>query len=211
MAVPYESTGRREQKGRTRAAILAAAREQLAGGITPTVESAAAEADVSRTTAYRYFPTQRQLLQAAYPEIEAPTLLPRDATADPVERLDLVVRALARINDEWEPHLRTALRLSLEQPATGESPIMRRGRAIGWLTDALEPLRDSRSDIDVRALALAIRSATGIEAKIWLTDVANLSGADAAALASWVAQAMLAHALAGHPLPTIASARTKAN
>jgi len=45
--------------------MLAATRELLAEGVTPTVEQAAERAAISRTTAYRYFPNQRALLIAS--------------------------------------------------------------------------------------------------------------------------------------------------
>ena len=48
----------------------------------------------------------------------------------------------------------------------------------------------------VRHLAIAIRSAIGIEAYVWLTDVAGLSADDAATLMRWSARAMLAAARA---------------
>src|SRR5688572_33477493 len=92
----YELTGRAQQKARTRAAMLAAARELLAEGVTPTVEQAAERAAISRTTAYRYFPNQRALLIASYPELDATSLLDDEAPADPVARLDLVTDSIAR-------------------------------------------------------------------------------------------------------------------
>lgn len=174
MAIPYEQTGRRNQKARTRDALVAAARTLLAGGLTPTVEDAATAAAVSRTTAYRYFPNQRTLIGAAHPEIDQASLLPPDAPDDPVARLDLVLRASGRIVLEWEPQLRASLRLSLEPGSDPTGPVLRRGRVVGWLLDALGPLVASRPDLDLRRLAIAIRSATGIEAFIWLVDVAHL-------------------------------------
>ena len=51
----------------------------------------------SRTTAYRYFPTQRALLVAAHPEIAASTLVPSDAGDDPEARLLGAVEAFIRI------------------------------------------------------------------------------------------------------------------
>src|SRR3954470_9233339 len=196
MPVPYEATGRRDQKARTREALVAATRRLLADGVSPTVEQPAAEARISRTTAYRYFPSQRALLLAAHPEISQRSLLPADAPADDVpERLDLVLRALARINVDWEPQLRTSLRLSLEPGA--EQPVLRQGRAIDWIEDALPPLRASHPAVDVRRLAIAIRATTGIESLIWLTDIAGLSRADAVELMRTSAQALLA-AYTGH-------------
>ena len=47
---------RSNQKARTRQAIVRAAGALLARGDKPTLEEIAAEAQVSRATAYRYFP-----------------------------------------------------------------------------------------------------------------------------------------------------------
>src|SRR5262245_12054774 len=138
MPIPYESSGRTKQKGRTRQALVEAARRLLAAGSTPTVEAAAEAAGISRTTAYRYFPNQRALLVAAHPEIQHRSLLPEPAPPDPYARLDLVLDEFLRITVEWEPQLRTSLRLSLEPEA--DLPPLRQGRAIGWIEDALTPL-----------------------------------------------------------------------
>src|SRR5271165_6211507 len=83
MSVPYELTGRHQQKARTRQALVEATRRLLAEGADPTVEEAAAGARISRTTAYRYFPNQRTLLAAAHPETDQASLLPRDPPTDP--------------------------------------------------------------------------------------------------------------------------------
>jgi len=194
MSVPYEATGRTEQKSRTRRALVDAARDLLSQGSTPQVEDAAQRAGISRTTAYRYVPNQRSLLVAAQPQISPETLLPADAPVDPSTRLDAFMAAFTRYNLEWEPQLRSALRLSLEPGAA--RPALRQGRAIGWIEHALEPLRASHPGIDVRALAVAIRSAAGIEALIWLRDVAGYSRKRSAETLRRTAQALLAAALA---------------
>jgi AcrR family transcriptional regulator len=199
MAIPYELTGRREQKARTRDALVTATRGLLARGATPTVEEAAAAAGISRTTAYRYFPNQRSLLLAAYPEIQHRSLLPPDAPEDPQARLDLVMRAFTRITVEWEPALRASLRLTLDSATGPDRPLLRQGRAIGWIEDALSPLRQTHPDVDVRRLAVAIRAATGIEALVWLTDIAGLSRSRAVDTMRWSARAMLQAAMAGSP------------
>ncbi|MGH7668804.1 MAG: TetR family transcriptional regulator, partial [Gemmatimonadaceae bacterium] len=46
------------QRRRTRLALLAAAARLIAAGAAPSVAEVADAADVSRRTAYRYFPTQ---------------------------------------------------------------------------------------------------------------------------------------------------------
>jgi AcrR family transcriptional regulator len=213
MSISYEQTGRTQQKARTRSALIAATRELLAQGVTPNVEDAAAAASISRATAYRYFPNQRALLAAAYPEIGERSLLGPDAPVDVEARLDLVVQELTRFTIEHEPEMRTMLRLSLDpDPAHRGDLLLRRGRAIGWIEDALAPLRGEMPEPDLRRLALAIRSAAGIEALVWLTDIARLSRQEAAALMRWSALALLHYALGGNGASgagTTASARDR--
>jgi AcrR family transcriptional regulator len=203
MSTDYVRNGRIGQKQRTRDALVAAAREIVASGETPTVERVAEVADISRATAYRYFPNQQLLLVAAHPETGATTMLPPDAPDDAAARLDLVVDAFTRMIVGTETQQRTMLRLSLEpDPAKRAELPLRQGRAIGWIEEALEPLRGDLSDAELRRVVLAVRSATGIEALAWLTDIGGLSRDDAAALMRWTAQAILRHALAEGPPPT---------
>ncbi len=197
MSIPYELAGRTQQKHRTRNALIAAARALVAEGVTPTVEEAAAAASISRTTAYRYFPNQGALLVASHPETEARSLLPEDAPEDPAQRLDVVIDAFSRLIVDTEPQQRTMLRLSLEADSTQRAPLLlRQGRAIGWIEEALSPLRSQMSGPELRRLVLAIRSAAGIEALVWLTDVAGLSRKQAVKVMRWSAGALLRSALA---------------
>ena len=195
---PYEATGRTNQKHRTRDALIAAARELVAKGLTPTVEEAAAAAAISRTTAYRYFQTRAALLEAAHPEIAFKSLLPRDPPDDVRERLRLVVRRYLRFMTDSEQQLRTMLRLSLEAEHA-ELPL-RQGRVIGWLEDALAPLRERIGAAAVRRLAITIRSATGIESFVWLVDVGRQSRDEALKIMRWSASSLLDAALAEHDL-----------
>jgi hypothetical protein len=88
------------------------------------------------------------------------------------------------------------LRLSLE-PASNEHLVLRQGRAIGWIEEALEPLRDELPPAELRRLVLAIRSACGIEALVWLTDVGGLTRDEAADLMRWSARSLLRAAREG--------------
>src|SRR5258706_14398708 len=197
MSMPYELSGRTRQKQRTRVALVTAARELVARGQTPTVDEAAISASVSRTTAYRYFPNQRALLVAAHPEMEARSLLPATAPADVASRLDAVITAFLHLIVDTESQQRTMLRLSLDPDPShrGDLPL-RKGRAIGWIGEALSPLRGRLTERDLRRLVLAIRSAAGIEALVWLTDIAGLSRKEAVQLMRWSASALLRSALA---------------
>jgi AcrR family transcriptional regulator len=176
VSTPYEQHGRTKQKQRTRQVLVEAARDLVARGLTPTVEDAAADAEISRATAYRYFPNQAALLAAAHPETGRSSLLPRDPPDDPEQRVALVVEAFTKIIVATEVQQRTMLRLALTLDAEGRALLpLRQGRAIAWLTEALEPARERLGDDGVRRTALAIRSAIGIEALVWLTDMGGLS------------------------------------
>jgi AcrR family transcriptional regulator len=198
VSTPYEETGRANQKQRTRNALITAARDLIAGGgSSPTVEEAAAEASVSRTTAYRYFPSQRDLLVAAHPEVDTVSLLPVDVGDDPEERLLSAVRAFNKLIVETEQQQRTMLRLSLEDEAPAGNLPLRQGRAVGWFADALGVLEPELSKAEVRRLAVAVRSVVGVETLVWLTDVAGLSRKRANELMEWSARALLRQALTG--------------
>lgn len=195
MSTPYELGGRSAQKARTRAALVAAARELVAAGVTPTVEDAAEVASISRSAAYRYFSNKRALLVAAHPEVAATSMLPVDPPADPAARLDAVVGNFSAMILDTEAQQRTMLRLSLEADTDERAALpLRQGRAIAWITEALENLDSDLSAEQLHQLALSIRATIGIEALVWLVDVAGLSRDDAVAVTRWSAQALLKHA-----------------
>lgn len=197
MSISYEATGRSRQKARTREAIVVAARDLIAASEMPTVEQAADAAGVSRATAYRYFPNQRDMLVAAHPEIDATSLLGSEPPEAVGARLDRVVNEMTRMLIDNEPELRTMLRLSLESDGSHrERLLLRQGRAIGWIDDALRPLRKDLSKAELRRLVYAIRCAVGIEALVWLCDVGGLSRGAAVDLMRWSARGLLRAALA---------------
>jgi AcrR family transcriptional regulator len=203
MSITYDQTGRVDQKRRTRQALIESVRTLVADGLTPTVEEAAAAASISRTTAYRYFPSQRALLVAAFPEIEATSLLPSNASGDLSERFNTVVDAITTIVVETEPQQRTMLRLSLEADAEERSAlVLRQGRAIRWIEDALSPLHGQVPADELRRLVLAVRATIGIESYVWLRDVAGLSPDEAVATMHWSASALLQKTMADTAQPT---------
>lgn len=201
MSTPYQEAGRTGQKRRTFEALVAAAREAVAAGEAPTVDGTAAAAGVARSTAYRYFPSQRELLAAAHPETARHSLLPADPPEEPAARLDAVVLEFTRLIVATEAQQRTMLRLSLERDPEPSGLPLRQGRAIAWIEEALDPLHGRLSEPEVRALALAVRSAIGIEALVWLTDIGGLSRDEAMASMRWSAQALLQHAVASGAPP----------
>ncbi len=196
MDVPYLHTGRTSQKARTRDALIAAARQLLAKGGAPTIEEAAAEASIGRTTAYRYFPNSRALLAATFPEIEMDSLLGADPPEDPLARLEIMAESFTRQLLEHEPELRAQLRLALEgEPAGGESLPFRRGRRIRWIEEALSPLEGRMLEDELGRLVLGIGATLGIEALVWLTDMGGLSREEAVEVMRSNARTLLRSAL----------------
>ncbi len=195
VSTAYEESGRTRQKQRTRNDLVAAARDLIAsGGAAPTVEEAAAAASVSRTTAYRYFRSQRELLAAAHPEVELTSLLPPDIGDDPEARIEAAVRGFTAMVVDTESQQRTMLRLSLEDDTSPSQLPLRQGRAIGWFSEALDPLSGRLGTEGVRRLAIAVRAVTGIEALVWLTDVAGLTREEAVEQMAWSAVALVRRA-----------------
>jgi AcrR family transcriptional regulator len=197
MTVPYVSRGRIRQKARTRDALVAAARELLSQGTIPTMEGAAAAASISRTTAYRYFPNLRALLVAAFPHADEDSLLGTNPPQDPVARLELVAENHTRRILEYEAEMRVVLRLSLEADSSNAAELpVHRGLRIGWIEDALAPLREEMGAQGLRSLVHGIGATLGIEAFVWLTDIAGLSGEEATGTMRLNASRLLRSAIA---------------
>jgi AcrR family transcriptional regulator len=195
VSTSYEESGRVGQKQRTRAALLASARELIAtAGGAPTVAEAAAAAGISRTTAYRYFPSQEALLVAAHPEVDTRSMLDATTSDDPADRVEAVVRRFLAMIVHTEVQQRTMLRLSLTSGVDRTALPLRQGRAVGWFSEALAPLAERLGDDGVRRLAIAIRAVSGIEPLVWLTDVAGLDTGDAIEQMVWSARALVRQA-----------------
>ncbi|MEP6638568.1 MAG: TetR/AcrR family transcriptional regulator [Chloroflexota bacterium] len=186
--ISYVNVGRIRQKARTESALMEAARQLMSQGVVPTVEDAAAQAGVSRATAYRYFPDQRALLVSAYPIIETPSLLPETAPADVFERVRHVARSILDSIVANEVALRAQLRLSLEGTAARVELPLRKGRRIMWFEDALAPLRTELRPRSFRRLTLGLAAVVSLEVLIWLVDLARLSRKAAVEQILWTAE-----------------------
>lgn len=172
--------GRANQKMRTRRELLHAAQRLLDGGRPPTVAEAADEAQVSRATAYRYFPSQEALLSEAalLPELpwavdlfDAP-----DAPTDPEERVQLVHDVLfdhIRAREaEFRLFQRNRVLQALEQgPSDGA---LRPAFRVGMLDVALAPVADELGDDRLGSLKNALGVLIGTEAVIAARDVLQL-------------------------------------
>ena len=201
--VSYLEEGRVNQKRRTWAAIVAAAAELLRRGKLPTVAEVADAAQVSRATAYRYFPTQDLLLAAAGVDMvakeETARVLERAAEpAEPAGRVDAVVRADHAMTLAHEAAFRTYLSavLALRREDDAAQVPRRPGNRLRWFAEALAPIREQLDPSAFRRLVHALSLCVGIESIIVTRDICALEPAEAEDVKRWAAQALVQAALA---------------
>jgi AcrR family transcriptional regulator len=190
------------QKRRTRAAVVDAAKQLMEAGTTPTVAQAAEAALVSRTTAYRYFPTQESLLleiavDVDVDDIEAlvgsPLASGEDATTRTVQVMSLLNQRVLADEVRYRTVLRLYLDLWLAAAASGDdAPVVRAGRRHRWLTESLASVRDDVDDAAWSRLIDGLSILIGGEAMFVLRDVCRLDGDEALAVTEWAARALIA-------------------
>jgi AcrR family transcriptional regulator len=182
-------------------ALLDTARALLESGRRPSVTEVADAAEISRRTAYRYFPTQEKLLAEAALEGLRPlmdralALTPLGADQQSLEaRVAALVRNMMKLAFENETLLRTMIHQTVLEKNPAKAP--RRGtRRIDWIETALLPLRSALSKAKYENLVSAIAVCTGMEAVLVLRDIRGLTAAQAIQVSQWMAQAMLREAL----------------
>ena len=201
MLSAYESFGRMNQKRRTRGALMTAATALVRRGETPTVAQVAEAAFVSKSPAYRYFPTQEALLAevmldaAVGPDLEAVYAAARRPETAAL-RLDAVVRADHALVTKHEAAFRALLRATLAPRTDDPAEIPRRpGNRLRYLAEALAPLRDQLGDARLQRLVLALALCVGMESVMVLGDIGGLPPADAELVKRWATAALLRAAL----------------
>jgi AcrR family transcriptional regulator len=193
-------TARVNQKARTRQAIVRAAGGLLARGAKPSLDEIAAEARVSRATAYRYFPGLDALLSEAAVDLlvpEADDLLGPHAPDDAFERLALVDEAFDRACREREAPLRLMLARMLER-AIGrgaDEPPLRQNRRTPLVAQALAPLAPRLGPARTERLTQALAMIVGTEGFLALNDVVGLDREQARAVRRWAIDALVGAAL----------------
>src|SRR5690606_33697255 len=135
-------------RARTYAALLQAAMRLIRSGIMPSVAQVAARANVSRATAYRYFPSRSKLIAAVVDTSLGPVRTTASRHEDGRQRvMELFDHTFPRFK-EYETEMRAALQLALEHKALEragqlqEEPY-RRGHRVRILDQALAPYRAS--------------------------------------------------------------------
>jgi AcrR family transcriptional regulator len=193
-----KQTGERlDQKLRTRAALLRAARDLIALGQTPSIADTADAAKVSRATAYRYFTRQDELLAEVPLDEAAPTitsLFSEDAPTDPEDRVALVQNALYDLSRDHETEFRLFLRTSVTRAlrdAEGTSDPFRGARRTALLAEALAPLAGELTPAEIERLKTALAMLVGTEPMIVLRDVLRLDHDQARESGEWAVRQLV--------------------
>lgn len=187
--------GRWQQRRRTRKDLLLAASRLMKQGNKPSLEEVADEAQVSRATAYRYFPNVDALLAEASVDIAVPQaadIFNGDKTDDPVGRLDLVEAALHETIIENEVPLRLMLANSLEQRAKGTSDMpVRQDRRTPLIEAALAPSRAHFTPANFEKLTASLALIVGTEAMVVFRDVLQVDDGEAQKIKRWAIRALV--------------------
>lgn len=188
-------------RARMRRLMLKTAMRLMQNGVTPSVSDVAEAAEVSRATAYRYFPTQAAMIQAAVDEALGPIL---DWSSDIPEAESRVVALLdfayPRM-EQYEATHRAALLLALDQWARrqagtlGAEARVVRGNRKALLRQAASPLETSIGSTAFDKLTQALSLLFGIEAIVVLKDIWGVDGAEAREVAVWAAGALVRTAI----------------
>jgi len=169
-------------------------------GHIPSVAELAVRSNVSRATAYRYFPSRSALVTTVI-----------DASLGPVRRLaDDSRRGRERVHElfkstfprfkEFEPQLRAAAQLALEQWALERAGLLeeepyRRGHRIRILEHAIAPLAPDLTRPVRDRLHKALSVIYGIEAYVILRDIWGAGDRELEKTVMWMGDALIDAAL----------------
>ncbi len=187
-------TGRIAQKGRTRTALLEAARALMDRGDMVSVPAAADAAGISRATAYRYFSdpqtlTIEAMLEARMKSIDEILGLETDARRR-VQRVRHFLLELTRLSEpQFRQYLARTMELWLADGGAGDVTL-RAGRRLAMYRKALEPVADRLGPQRLEQLVLMLSATSGVESFIGLKDVCGLDDETADATAEAITDAI---------------------
>ena len=189
-------------RARMKKVMLDTAMEIMERGAIPSVSEVAEAAGVSRATAYRYFPSQGAMIQAAVGAALGPILEWHSDSEDADDRVaKLIAFAYPRM-ETYESTLRAALQLAIAQWARqqagglGEEQPIVRGHRKELLGEAIAPLKGRLRKPAFDRLAQSLSLIFGTEALVVLKDIWGLDGDEARRVAVWAGHALVQAAMA---------------
>lgn len=169
-------------RARTRRLLIDTAMSMYEQGAFPSITEVANAAQLSRATAYRYFPTQSALVSAMVDESLGPILAWQPTQSDARQRIaELLSFAYPRML-QHEGVLRAALHLSLQQWADNRSnpnneEKLIRGNRKRLLKLAVEPLEGKLTPAALQRVIHAFSLIYGSEVFMVLKDIWHLDDA----------------------------------
>lgn len=187
-------------RARTYKLLLSTAMSLIKGGQIPSVAQVAAQAEVSRATAYRYFPSRSKLISAVVDTSLGPVRTSTSKLEGGRERvMELFDHTFPRFK-EYETEMRAALQLALEHRTRELAGLLeeepyRRGHRIRILEEALAPFKAQLPKPVLRRLHRALSIVYGFEPYVVLKDIWGCSNREVEMIARWMAQALIDAAL----------------
>ncbi|MGZ5204473.1 MAG: TetR/AcrR family transcriptional regulator [Caldimonas sp.] len=165
-------------------------------GRIPSLAEVATRSKVSRATTYRYFPSRSALVTAVVDSSLGPVRSFASSEADGRARVhELFEQTFPRFK-EFEPQMRAAAQLSLEQWALERAGLLeeepyRRGHRVRILEHALAPLAPTLPAAVRDRLHRALSVVYGIEPYMILKDSWGLPDREVERIALWMADALV--------------------
>ena len=169
-------------------------------GHIPSVAEVAVRSNVSRATAYRYFTSRSALVTAVIDSSLGPVRTLASDNPSGRERVHELFRQTFPRFKEFEPQLRAAAQLALEQWALERAGLLeeepyRRGHRVRILQHAIEPLAPELTPAVRNRLHRALSVVYGIEPYVILKDIWGLPDREVERTALWMADALIDAAL----------------
>ena len=186
-----DTGARANQRKRTRKDLLQAAARLAKQGRSPSLEEVAAEALISRATAYRYFANVEALLAEAALDVVTPepeVLVGGTGGDDPVARLEKVDAALHDVVVANEAAFRVMLANSLQHRS--DTP-PRQNRRSPLIAAALAPARKQFKPGSLELLEKALAVMIGTESMVVFKDVLQVDDAQARKVKRWAIRALV--------------------
>jgi AcrR family transcriptional regulator len=169
-------------------------------GHVPSMGDLAQRSGVSRATVYRYFPSRSDLIAAV---MDASLGQVRDFSSsqtDGPRRVREVFEKTFPRFQAFEPQMRAAVQLSLEQWAqiragTLEEEPYKRGHRVRILGNAITPMANTLQPAAQMRLHQALTVVYGIETYMILKDIWGLSDKAVEKVALWMADALVTAAI----------------
>lgn len=186
-------------RARTRRLLIDTAMSMYEQGAFPSITEVANAAQLSRATAYRYFPTQSALVSAMVDESLGPILAWQPTQPDARQRIAELLSFAYPQMLQHEGVLRAALHLSLQQWADNRShpnneEKLVRGNRKRLLKLAVEPLEGKLAPEALQRVIHAFSLIYGSEVFMVLKDIWHLDDAGIQDVTQWMGKAILLQA-----------------